>query len=266
MKAVTGLLVMLCASTFLSGTVQALTSLTACENNVTHKVSFPRVGKSCKSGETAVTLDGPGPIGPSGPSGPSGPIGPSGAQGIQGPTGPSGPTGGSLGGPSLDLEGTGALVPTSPTCDANGFCPGDLTASLTGPPFGPLSLDMGVSVHQPAGPDSCYLTTGSASIGSGGNQSQVSFEGELCVTSFFTYLLRGTVNIIPVNVCPSTPPLMVSAGELIVYGAVHTSGPIPTPGPTPGNPIPVNQQGGNAGAIISIIGSTGQIPAPCPSP
>ena len=263
------MVLMLCALTLPSGTVHALTSLIACENNQTHRIRFPAVGKSCKSGETAITLDGPGPIGPSGPtgpSGPSGPVGPSGAQGIQGPTGPSGAPGGGAGGPSLDLEGTGALVPTSPTCGADGSCPGDLTASLTGPPFGELSLNMDVSVHQPASPDSCYLTRGSASIGSGGNQSQVTFEGELCVTSFFTYLLRGTVNIIPDNACPSAPPLMVSAGELIAYGAVHTSGPIPTPGPTPGNPIPVNQLGGNAGAIISIIGSTGQIPAPCPSP
>jgi len=256
---------MLCALTLPSGTVQALTSLTACENNQTHKIRFPAVGKSCKSDETAVTLDGPGPTGPSGPSGPSGPAGTSGAQGIPGPTGPSGPPSGSSNGPSLEMEGTGALVPTSPTCGADGLCPGNLTASLTGTPFGPLSLDMDVSVHQTAGPDSCYLTTGSASIGSGGNQS-LTFEGELCVTSFYTYLLRGTVNITPDNVCPSTPPLMVSAGELIAYGAVHTSGPIPTPGPTPGNPIPINQPGGNTGAIISLIGSTGQIPAPCPSP
>jgi len=257
---------MLCALTLPSGAAQALTSLTACENNQTHKIRFPTVGKSCRSDETAITLDGPGPIGPSGPSGPTGPAGPSGAQGIPGPTGPSGPASGSSNGPSLEMEGTGALVPTSPTCGVDGLCPGNLTASLTGTPFGPLSLDMDVHVHQTAGPDSCYLTGGSASISSGGNPSQVTFEGELCVTSFFTYLLRGTVNIIPDNVCPSTPPLMVSAGELIAYGAVHTSGPIPTPGPTPGNPIPVNQPGGNAGAIISIIGSTGQIPAPCPSP
>jgi hypothetical protein len=264
LKAITGLLVVICASVLLSGTVQALTSLTACENNKTHKVRFPKVGMSCKSGETAITLNGPGPMGPSGPTGPSGPIGPSGAQGVPGPTGPTGPAGPpeSSGGPSLELEGIGVLVPTSPTCGADGFCPGNLTASLSGPPFQQLSLDMSVSVSQTASPDSCYLTTGSASIGSIGNQSQVSFEGELCVTSFFTYLLRGTLNIIPVNDCQSAP-LMVSAGELIVYGAVHTIGPTPLPG---GNPIPVNQPGGNAGAIISVIGSTGQIPAPCPSP
>lgn len=166
--------------------------------------------------------------------------------------------------PSLDLEGKGALVPTSPTCGPDGLCPGTLTASLTGPPFQQLSLDMSVFVSQTASADSCYITTGIASIGSIANQSQLSFEGELCVT-FFTYVLKGTVNTMPVNNCQSVP-LMVSAGELIAYGAVHTSGPTPTPGPTPENPIPVNQQGGNAGAIISIIGSTGQIPAPCPSP
>jgi hypothetical protein len=257
LKAIAGLLLMLCALTLPSHTVQAQTSLTACENNQTHKIRFPAVGKSCKPDETAVTLEGPGPTGPSGPSGP---IGPSGAQGIQGPTGPSG-------GPSLDLEGTGALVPTSPTCDAAGLCPGDLTASLTGPPYGQLSLDMTVSVKQPANPDGCYHTGGFASINPGGNPSQVTFEGELCLPSFYTYLLRGTVNIIPENVCPSTPPLMVSAGQLIAYGAVHTLGAMPTPGPTPMNPIPANNTGGgNAGAIISIIGSTGQIPAPCPSP
>ncbi len=260
LKSITGLLLMLCALTLLSRTVQAQTSLTACENNQTHRVRFPAVGKSCKSDETAITLEGPGPAGPSGPTGPSG------AQGIQGPTGPSGAPGGSSGGPSLDLEGTGALVPTSPTCGADG-CPGDLTASLTGPPFQQLSLDMSVSVSATAGSDSCYHTTGFASINPGGNQSQVTFVGELCLPSFFTYLLKGTVNIIPVNVCPSTPPLMVSAGQLIAYGAVHTLGAMPTPGPTPVNPIPMNNiGGGDAGAIISIIGSSGQIPAPCPSP
>jgi hypothetical protein len=239
-KAVTGLLAMLFASTLVSGTVQALTSLTACENNKTHKVSFPPIGKSCKSDETAITLDGSGPTGPTGPTGPPG----------------------SSGGPSLELEGTGALVPTSPTCGPDGLCPGDLTASLTGPPFQQLSLDMSVSVSQTASPDSCYLTTGGASIGSGSNQSEASFEGELCVT-FFSYRLKGTLTTMPVNSCQT--PFMVSAGELIAYGAVHTSGPTPTPGPSPGNPIPVNQ-GTNPDAIISVIGSTGQIPAPCPSP
>ncbi len=264
-KAITLLLLMICASAFLSGTAQALTSLTACENDKTHKVRFPAVGMSCKSDETAITLDALGPTGPSGPSGPQGIQGPTGPSGPPGsPGGPTGPTGPSSG-PSLELEGTGALVPTSPTCDVEGFCPGSLTASLTGPPFGSLSLGMGVSVEQTAdqtaSPTSCYFTIGSASIGSIGSPSNASFEGQLCV-DVFTYVLKGSLSIIPVNNCQSAP-LMVSAGELTVFGAVHTVGAVPPPG---GNPIPVNQLGGQGGAIISIIGSTGQIPAPCPSP
>lgn len=63
---------------------QALTSLTACENNKTHKVSFPAVGKSCTSGETAIVLGATGPQGPPGPQGPTGPAGPAGPQGSGG--------------------------------------------------------------------------------------------------------------------------------------------------------------------------------------
>ena len=163
--------------------------------------------------------------------------------------------------PSLELEGTGALVPTSQTCDTNFSCPGNLTAALTGAPFRHLSLDMGMFVNETAGPDSCYVTTGSTELGSSSNPSDVNFKGELCV-DVFTYVLRGTLSIIPHQSCQSAP-LTVSAGELIAYGAVHTSGPVPPPG---GNPIPVNQPGGEGGAIISVIGSTAKIPAPCPSP
>ena len=130
---------------------------------------------------------------------------------------------------------------------------------------------MGVSVSQAASADSCYLTTGGASIVSIDNTSIVNFEGELCLPTFFTYVLRGTMNIIPENTCPvknfAYVPLTVSAGELIAYGAVHTSGPVPPPG---GNPIPVSLAPGGGGSggglIVSIIGSTSRIPAPCPSP
>lgn len=236
-KAITGLLIMVCASTLLSSTVQSQTSLTACENNKTHKVSFPPVGKSCKSDETAITLGGRGPAGPTGPTGPQG----------------------SSAAPSLDLEGTGALVAKSATCE-NGSCPGTLTASLTGQPFGSLSFSMDVLANQTAGADSCYVTTGLATIGSIDNPSNVNFEGELCLPNFFTYALRGTLTVIPQQDCQSAP-WMVSAGELIAYGAEHTFGPTPLPG---GNPIPPNQF--SSSAIISVIGSTGQIPAPCPNP
>lgn len=44
------------------------TALLACENNKSHAISFPDVGKSCKKGETAIVLDGPGPQGPPGPA------------------------------------------------------------------------------------------------------------------------------------------------------------------------------------------------------
>jgi hypothetical protein len=166
--------------------------------------------------------------------------------------------------PSLDLEGSGALVPTSPTCSGDGLCPGNLTASLTGTPFRQLSLDLNVSVSETAGPDSCYLTTGSASIVLGANPSTVDFRGELCLPTSYTYVLKGSLTSLPQQNC-QTAPLNVLAGDLIAYGEVHTSGPIPTPIPG-GNPIPVNQPGAMAGAIVSLIGSTGQVPAPCPSP
>ncbi|MGA7620795.1 hypothetical protein [Candidatus Binatus sp.] len=44
------------------------TALLACENNKSHAISFPDVGKSCKKGQTAIVLDGPGPQGPPGPA------------------------------------------------------------------------------------------------------------------------------------------------------------------------------------------------------
>lgn|GEM_PF-1622514 len=251
MKAINLLLLMLCASALLSGTAQALSSLTACENNKTHKVRFPAVGKSCESDETVITLGGPGPTGPSGP------------QGIQGPIGPTGPAGppGSSGGPSLDLEGTGMLVPTSSTCDANGTCLGTLTAALTGRPSA-TSLSMEVFLNDTPIPDSpfgwppCYITNGGGTLGSFG----VNFEGKLCSVDFFQYTLSGTLSsAIPFAQVCQAAPAMVLAGELTVFGATSTIG----AGPPPGfNPIP----SGMGGAIVNVIGSVGQVPDPCPSP
>ena len=119
---------------------------------------------------------------------------------------------------------------------------------------------MDVFANQTASADSCNLTTGSATIGPIDNPLEVSFEGELCTPTFFTYVLRGTLSVMPQQTC-QTAPWMVSSGELMAFGAVHTVGPTPLP---EGNPIPPNQF--SSSAIISIIGSTGQIPAPCPSP
>jgi hypothetical protein len=91
----------------------ALTTLTACENNNTQKISFPAVGKSCKSGETTLTIvvNGAGPTGPTGPSGPTGAFGPT------GPTGPTGTTGpkGASGVPGVSIDGpAGATGPSGP--------------------------------------------------------------------------------------------------------------------------------------------------------
>jgi hypothetical protein len=69
----------------------ALETLTACENNKTHAITFPDVGKTCKSDETTITvMSGSGPTGLTGPEGPSGPAG---ATGLAGPTGVIGPAG-----------------------------------------------------------------------------------------------------------------------------------------------------------------------------
>ena len=72
----------------LVGAAEALTSLVACVNNKTHKVSFPPVGKSCNSAETALVLGATGPAGPPGPAGPGGPAGPAGPQGPAAPGDP----------------------------------------------------------------------------------------------------------------------------------------------------------------------------------
>jgi hypothetical protein len=79
-------------------------TLTACENNKTHVLRFPDVGKSCKSNETKITVvSGSGPTGPTGPEGPSGPAG---ATGLAGPTGVMGPMGAT--GPSGAVGAKGA--------------------------------------------------------------------------------------------------------------------------------------------------------------
>lgn len=120
---------------------------------------------------------------------------------------------------------------------------------------------MNVSVNETANETtdlgSCYTTIGTTTVGS---SDQVYFEGKLCVVNEFMYVLKGTLSSVPLPEpnCQSAP-VTVLAGELIVYGAANTSGPLPPPG---SNPIP----SGDGGAIISIIGSVGQIPSPCPSP
>jgi hypothetical protein len=152
------------------------------------------------------------------------------------------------------------LVPTSTTCDSNGTCLGTVTAALTGQPSA-ASLSLDVSLNHTPIPDSpfgsppCYITAGNGMLGSFG----VSFEGKLCVDNP-QYTLSGTLSRGISSVC-QTAPAMVLAGQLTLYGATSTIGPVPTP-TMDFNPIP----NGTSGAIVSIIGSMGQIPDPCPSP
>jgi hypothetical protein len=163
--------------------------------------------------------------------------------------------------PSLDLQGTGMLVPTSSACDANGTCLGMLTAALTGQPSA-ASLSMVVSLNDtpipnsPFGSPPCYITNGSGTLGTFG----VNFEGKLCLVDFFQYTLSGTLSRgIPSDKICQAAPATVLAGQLTAFGANSPSGAVPPPG---FNPIPA----GASGAIVNIIGSVGQIPDPCPSP
>lgn len=161
--------------------------------------------------------------------------------------------------PSLDLEGQGAITPGPEPCSQS--CPGTFTSSLTGRPFRRLSLNLDLSVDSTAGPDLCYLTTGFGQFGGTDNLSNgfdARFQGKFCTSAGFAYDMSGTLTISPMQPCQV--PQTVIVGTLLVSGAVHTSGPMPPPST---NPIPL---GGNSDAVVSLIGTTGQIAAPCPSP
>jgi len=159
---------------------------------------------------------------------------------------------------SIQLEGQGALVPTGSCSQTD--CAGEFTASLTAPLFGysNLDFDLDVSPNPVAPGSSCYQSTGDGALGDN-EQFNVGFAGQLC-TAFYTYTLQGTLEVAPRDGCHV--PQRVMVGTLAAYGAVHQSGPVPLP--TQGaNPIP---SGSNSGALVSIAGAIGQIPAPCPSP
>jgi hypothetical protein len=106
-------------------------------------------GTSCRPGDSPMSWGKQGPPGPSGPSGPQGLAGPAGPSGPQGPPGPSGTfsgtfkspngqysisvldTGIELKGPggkikvnggNVTMEGTAALIFTSPMLSLNGGC------------------------------------------------------------------------------------------------------------------------------------------------
>ncbi len=180
------------------------------------------------------------------------------------------PTPEAVSGSSLDLQGQGALIPESCACaDALSvivgcFCTGTFTSSLTGPPFGQIDLNFDLSVDPTpftSGP-SCYQASGGGELGPTGDQN-IGFTGELCAESYM-YSLQGTLEIFPTQACQVPQTVMV--GTLAAFGAVHQTGPVPTAAPSPAplaNPIP---SGANSSALVSIIGTVGQIAAPCPSP
>lgn len=170
-------------------------------------------------------------------------------------------------GPKLDLQGNGSLVPggncicaAEPSAVINGcICPGVFTSSLTGPPYGKVSLKLSLEIAlTPTGlGENCYQSSGSGQL-SPIKDTDVNFKGELCVSTY-TYSLDGTLQIFPFNPC--TVPQQVAVGTLEVFGAVHQSGPVPTPSSI--NPIP---QGTHSSAQVSIVGTACEIAAPCPSP
>lgn len=203
-------------------------SLTACENSKTHKVRFPAVGKPCKANESAIILAGP-----------------------PGPPGPPGPSGGL----NLELEGTGSLIPSAAACSMAGTCSGTLTATLDSQS---LSLNLVINEtpvsNAPAGSPPCFVGAGTGTL----DTTAITFHGQLCVDGF-QYILSGTISsdLGPSDICQPSP-VMALEGGLSLFGAVSASGPTLLGG----NPIP----SGAGGAIVSIVGSMGQIPSPCPSP
>lgn len=133
----------------------------ACRGNGTGVVRLidPSAGQSCRSNETAFTMNNIGPTGPAGatgPGGPSGPAGPSGATGMTGATGPTGPSGGPSGpsgpvgptGPTGVTGQTGPSGPSGPIGPSGSSGPTGGTGA-TGPsgPSGPTGVFTSSNVH-----------------------------------------------------------------------------------------------------------------------
>ncbi len=156
---------------------QALTSLTACINNKNQKVRFPKVGKSCKSGETAIVLSGAGPTGATGPTGPEGPTGTSGPSG---PTGPAGPAGAGTGAISSGTAGQiGYYASSGTTISGESVVPVAQGGTQCGPPTVFTSLP-----SSPTNGEICNVTDAPAcnagtavTVGDGSTKCQVTYNG-----------------------------------------------------------------------------------------
>jgi len=162
------------------------------------------------------------------------------------------------------LEGQGSLRATGP-CSTTAGCPGIFTGTVVGPPLGSVDLTFNVSVISlPFGVNvfpGCSPASGSGQLS--GGELALAFTGEFCrPPGSSTFTLKGSVEVYTTQLCPASGPWMAMSGAFDAFGEMHTSGPTPTPAPSPANPLPA----GPNQAIISIIGSAGQLPAPCPSP
>jgi len=162
--------------------------------------------------------------------------------------------------PSLELEGTGRLVPNG-ECTKN-QCSGIFSAALSGPPVGgtsvSLNLTLSLNPRQTTAVAGCYETLGSGSLGDSYGANLV---GQLCL-AYDHFTLSANIEIAG-NLCAS--PWQAMSGQLTAFGRIHTIGPTPAPPKSrpghPANPIwPVGE------AVVSIVGTASELPAPCPSP
>ena len=192
----------------------------------------------------------------------------------QTPAGPA-PTPTAAPRPSLEMEGQGSIAPTG-NCSA-AACPGSFTASLSGPPLGKVKLHFNLSVEpKPDAFTGCHEASGAGVL----YGLTISFVGTLCTPhngGFFNgtvlrYSLRGGVQIFDTDFCVPAmlgPMQTAISGTFDALGEVHPyPGPSPTPTPVRPKPIPNNPipSGESNLAVVSMIGTSGRLPAPCPSP
>ena len=144
--------------------------------------------------------------------------------------------------PSLLMEGTAYIRPSSPECIRD-TCAGSFIAALSGRPFGQADLILNLSVNL----NGDQFTGCKQLVGKGGinnNDYIVGLTGQLC-TRGVGYSLSGTVNIHAPGAAIST----AAVGTLLIFGGTNI----------PPNPIP------NSGpSLVSILGASGTIPVLIP--
>ena len=140
--------------------------------------------------------------------------------------------------PSLLMEGTGYITPSSPECTIN-ICAGTFTATLSGRPFGQADLTLNLSINRTGG----QFTGCKQLVGRGGINNDayiVALIGQLC-TPGVGYTLSGTVQIY----APAAASSTAAVGTFLAFGGTNISpNPIPNSGPS----------------LVSILGASGKIP------